>query len=291
MEKEIELLSKDRLLPLVQNRIAEFEELVLKLSASLSDAPSGFLSISPHQGSYQYFLVAENARRTETYIPREKIETARKLAQRDYNRRMLSEMLVQLNALKKFEKKYVAQKLEGYFETLHTARRSLVTPLLLPNEDFAALWQSVPYEGRPFEDDACDLRTANGERVRSKSEIIIADTLFRLGIPYRYEYPHLFLKTEDVMQKEKSKRKNLRTRSIRIFPDFTCLNVRTRGEYIWEHFGLVDSPSYAENVNEKLCMYAANDFYYGQNLIMTQETKDKPLSPWMVERLARRFLL
>ena len=32
-------------------------------------------------------------------------------------------------------------------------------------------------------------RWEKGERVRSKSEKIIADKLYMLGIPYRYEYP------------------------------------------------------------------------------------------------------
>ena len=38
--------------------------------------------------------------------------------------------------------------------------------------------------------DAPLLETSRGERVRSKSEVIIADTLDRLKIPYRYEFPH-----------------------------------------------------------------------------------------------------
>lgn len=288
MEKEF--LSRDRLLPLVQDRILEFEEIVSKLEASLSDAPSGFLSISPHQGSFQYFHVDENNQRTESYIPRKQIESARKLAQRDYDRKMLSEILVQLKALKKFAAKYDARKIEGYFETLHVARQSLVNPLMLPDKDFAERWQSVSYEGHPFEDSVGSLFTARGERVRSKSEIIIADTLFRLGIPYRYEYPYLLSKLEYVQEKDCGK-KNLRHRSVRMFPDFTCLNIRTRREFIWEHFGLIDVSTYAENVDEKLKMYTANDFYYGHNLIITQETKAKALSPWIVERLARRFLL
>lgn len=289
MENVFGLMSKDYLLPLLQKRISELDAARSKLAESLEKAPSGFLSISPHQGSYQYYHVADNEERTESYIPRTKLNLARELAQRDYNRRMLSEIEIQLDAMRKFLRKYNAEKIEGYFDSLHIARKSLVRPLIYPDKEFVANWRNDPYEGRPFE--GGELFTARGERVRSKSEIIIADTLVRLGVPYRYEYPHLFLKEEDVMQKEVGGKKNVRHRSVRIYPDFTCLNVRTRCEFIWEHFGLVDSPSYAENVNEKLCMYAANDFYYGQNLIMTQETKLKPLSPWIVERLARRFLL
>ena len=71
------------------------------------------------------------------------------------------------------------------------------------------------------------------ERVRSKSEVIIADTLARHGVPYRYEYP--------------LKLKSGRDGAFRtIHPDFLCLNVRTRAEFYWEHFGLMDDPDYLE---------------------------------------------
>lgn len=60
--------------------------------------------------------------------------------------------------------------------------------------------------------------------MRSKSEVIVADTLTRLGITYEYE-------TELVGS----------GRSIR--PDFTIIR-RTRTWY-WEHLGMLDHRSYA----------------------------------------------
>lgn len=281
-------LSKDTLLPLLRKRIAELEMIKRSLEGSLKKAPSGFLSISSHQGAYQYYFVEENAERTETYISRDKFEVAQEIAQRDYDRIMLKELSTQLNVLKKCVAKYNVNKLEECFEKLHIARRPLVQPLILSDDKFVEDWKNVFYEGKTFEENGSKLYTARGEQVRSKSEIIIADTLARLNIPYRYEYPHLFFKMEDLMRREMDGHRKSHFRPIRVYPDFTCLNVRTRQEFIWEHFGLVDSSTYAENMNEKRNMYTANDYY---NLIVTQETKTKPLSPWIVERLARHYLL
>ena len=49
--------------------------------------------------------------------------------------------------------------------------------------------------------------TIKGERVRSKSEKIIADELYRYQIPYKYEFP-LTLATHN--------------RNIQLYPDFTA---------------------------------------------------------------------
>ena len=45
------------------------------------------------------------------------------------------------------------------------------------------------FTGKPFEINAPEYYTASGVRVRSKSEVIIADALDHAGVPYRYEYP------------------------------------------------------------------------------------------------------
>ena len=68
--------------------------------------------------------------------------------------------------------------------------------------------------------------TAKGEYVSSKSEKIIADTLTKNNINYVYELP-LRLKGYGTVK-----------------PDFTVLNKRTRQEYVWEHFGMMDGNVY-----------------------------------------------
>ena len=129
-----------------------------------------------------------------------------------------------------------------------------------PDEEYIAAWLHHPYTGKPFEINAPEYYTASGTRVRSKSEVIIADALARTNIPYRYEHPTTI--------------KGWGT----LYPDFTCLDIRTREEVIWEHFGLMGDPDYTENAVQKLAHYAASGYILGKNLIATFESTSTPLS-------------
>ena len=181
MERVIEHLSKDCLLPLLRERIAELSSVVAALSKRLSRAPIGVLNVSPHRGGFQYFRVTAKTGRKGEYIPEEKMSLASAIAQRDYDVKMRAELQKLRGVLEKCVAKYDASVAENLYALLHPARRSLVTPLVYPDEDFVARWSAVKYAGRDFDADVPVLMTARGERVRSKSEIIIADALFRRG--------------------------------------------------------------------------------------------------------------
>ena len=323
MERVIEHLSKDCLLPLLRERIAELSNVEVVLSKKLSRAPTGVLNVSPHRGGFQYFRVTEKTGRKGEYIPEEKMSLASAISQRDYDAKMLNELQKLRSALEKCVAKYDVSVVENLYAQLHPARRSLVTPLVYPDEDFVARWSAVKYAGRDFDADVPVLMTARGERVRSKSEIIIADALFRRGIPYRYEFPHELLHvgtreaemaheagamlgagamcgTSDRAAEVRKGRRDaggtrgeLRARArkrVVVYPDFTCLNVRTRQEFVWAHFGMIDVPEYCQNMASKMEMYLMNGFCLGKNFVMTTETYDRPLSSMMVEKMLEQLV-
>ena len=244
------------------------------------------------------------------------------IAQRDYDAKILAEIQRLRWVLEKCVEKYDVSIAENLYARLHPARRSLVTPLVYPDEDFVARWSAVKYAGRDFDADGPVLMTARGERVRSKSEIIIADALFRRGIPYRYEYPHELLLAGACdagahetgaargVEASHAARDNaggaraghrcaggthaeLRVRgrkSVVVYPDFTCLNVRTRKEFVWEHFGMIDVPEYCQNMASKMELYLQNGFCMGKNFVMTTETHDRPLNSMMVEKMLEQLV-
>ena len=109
--------------------------------------------------------------------------------------------------------------------------------------------------------------------MRSKSEVIIADLLFREGVPYRYEYP-LYIEGIGL-----------------VFPDFLTLNKRTRKEYFLEHFGMMDDPNYLEKALQKIQLLANNNIYPGENLILSFETKKSPLNQNELRKLIQHYLL
>ncbi|MEV0299413.1 hypothetical protein [Nocardia sp. NPDC050710] len=120
-------------------------------------------------------------------------------------------------------------------------------------------------------------RTAAGELVRSKSEVIVANTLRHLGITYHYEHP---LVMPD---------------GTRRLPDFTAYPPASPPVY-WEHLGMLNNPKYRSDWEAKKAWYAAHgilphDRGGGNNgtLVWSDEGVDGPgIAADAIEALARR---
>lgn len=136
----------------------------------------------------------------------------------------------------------------------------------------AVEWSAASYERNPLHPEQLLHKTVSGERVRSKSEAMIAMLLHLNAIPYRYECA-------------------LSLGSVTLFPDFTIRHPGTGALYYWEHFGLMDDPAYAKNAGSKLSLYAANGIIPSVHLITTYETKAYPLNAGMIEHLISYYFL
>ncbi|MGU9937962.1 ATP-dependent DNA helicase [Empedobacter brevis] len=92
--------------------------------------------------------------------------------------------------------------------------------------------------------------TENGERVRSKSEVIIANQLKENEINYTYE-------------------ENLTIGNVNLHPDFTLIidNIT----YYWEHLGMLDDKKYRTNWDRKKKTYASLGITEESTLIITTE--------------------
>lgn len=106
--------------------------------------------------------------------------------------------------------------------------------------------------GENFYEDRLVHKTARGELVRSKSEVIIANALYYHNLDYVYE-PELVLEG-------KIKR-----------PDFKIADEDTGDEWYWEHCGMMDDPKYKKHWEEKKAFYKKNGIEEGKNLIVTYD--------------------
>lgn len=282
----MEELSPNQLAPQIEKRLAELQNLLFTKKKSYEKAPQGRIRISQNGGHPEYYLVTERGSLRGKYLPHSQKTLARQLAQKDYDARLIKLLQKEISALQNYMKQTSnGRAIPELYDSLCPARRSLITPAILTNEQYAARWQDVSWTGRPFASDAPYICTARGERVRSKSEVIIADTLFRYNIPYRYEFPITLkrINSADI-------RRDF-GRSVTLYPDFLCLNTRTRTEFYWEHFGLMDSTEYSNNAAGKLRLYTENGILAGRNLIITMETQTEPPSIKALEKLIEEFLL
>jgi len=92
--------------------------------------------------------------------------------------------------------------------------------------------EPVEVEPRRFLEKSLINRTARGELVRSKAEVIIADLLRSRGVDYQYEAP-------------------LGSR----FPDFTVDDAASGRTVYWEHLGMLEDPAYRARWQHKLVWY------------------------------------
>ena len=298
-----ELLSPDVDLSSLQAKAEELLAAIEVKTRNLKNAPEGRLRISQRKSGTYYYHVTGSSPEWGDYLPQTESKSIAQLVQKEYDQTVLAEMQRELKAIDRFLKSYHPENLQQVYSSMLPARRKLVQLLRLPDEEYASRWLAVKYKGKPFAEGSPELVTSRGERVRSKSEIIIADTLDRLKIPYRYEFPHqLKVRRNSRGQgdslcnpsgnKQGGGRQHDSSRRIVTFhPDFTCLNLRTRREFIWEHFGRMDDPEYIAETLGKFETYTANGIFPGESLIFTMETQERPLNPATVEALAKKFLL
>lgn len=135
------------------------------------------------------------------------------------------------------------------------------------NDPLAKAWAQEPHDGNSYRTEHLKYQTLKGHLVRSKSERFIADTLFRLKIPYRYEFP-------------------LSLEGYKLHPDFTIL--KPDGKYIlWEHFGLLDNEDYLKNTMNKIKLYKSAGFSQHTNLICT--TEEDLTEKSLIEDIILRF--
>ncbi len=253
----------------LRNELQKLTELEKQAERFVKTAPEGKLRCAINKGSYQYYIGSE-------YQGKKKRKTVQKIAQKEYWQKMLPCIKKQKLALHNLLMALDVYALDKVYEKLHPARKELVDPYIKPMDDIVGEFESIAYKGKEFaEEDTTSYYTEKGERVRSKSEKIIADTLNQKGIPYHYELPIKL---------------NYRNRMVVVYPDFTVLNKRTGKRYFLEHLGMMDKPSYYEKAMWKIDVYEKNGILLGEELIITHETAGSPLDTNVLEKYVERKL-
>lgn len=255
-------------------RINELKKLQETLSTSIKNGPKGALVVSSRKSRSEYYQRKEGKC---TYISNKNQELIKSLAQMDYQRKTIQTCKNEIKFLTKLIHKYKAKGSRGintsntYF-TQSKKRQNLTTPVTYSNKMYIENWEQKEYQPKRLYKDQVTYQTQKGEIVRSKSELIIANILKENNIPYHYEYP-------------------FETPQGTFHPDFLCLNVRTRQEFYWEHFGMMDDPEYLKTTLQKLNTLSENNLIPGKNLITTFEASDTPISASYVQKLIDEFLV
>lgn len=260
-----------------RNRLDQLIILEEQLVASLLNFPDGSLRVSSNRGRttfYRDWKDSESGASKSSYLKNSEAELVSLLAQKGYEKKLLKLVQKQIAILESVPAKLLDDDcLDQVYEGLSETRKALVTPFRLPDAEYLTRWKSEEFSSSLFHTENLRFTTNNKERVRSKSEMIIADRLSEFFIPYRYE--------EKIVLKD----------GTVCFPDFTILDLRTRSRIYWEHFGMVDQKSYSNGMVEKIEKYLNNDILLGENLIVTFESNDHPLDKTTVDTTIMKYLL
>ena len=290
MGKKLEDISplSQQIEELLNQRASDLLALIETKEHALKNAPSGSVRIVQRRNNVlQFYKKTTPGDYQGTYMPREDDALARRLVQKDYDQRALEQAKRELRVIQHFQTSLQKNSVDTAYVALDSTRKTLVTPATLTDTQYAERWQKVPYHQTKIHGDNKKLRTDNGDLVRSKSEVIIANALKNNNVPYRYEFPLVIERKEGDSENTAS---FVNGDYCEFHPDFYCLNVRTRQEYAWEHFGMMDDPEYAARAVAKLSLYSANGYFPGKNLIISMESKSTQIDSLEINRLINEYL-
>ena len=259
-----------KIITILKQEQKRLESLIRRAEKSLSLAPKGSVLVKRYKKGVQYYYREDPKDRNGTYMPAAERDRAIALVQKAYNRKILAAAKEQWKVLGSFLANYCPDVLADVYEKESELRQILLHPYELPNKQFVTTWEAVDYERKPFSENAPVHYTDREERVRSKSEVMIANALLKEGIPYRYECP-------------------LRLGDRTIPPDFTALRVRDRKEIYWEHLGMMDDTEYRNSAFQRIRLFEANGIFPGDQLILTIETYRMPLNTAVVQQMIRHY--
>lgn len=233
---------------------------IRQMERTLPLLPDGFLTkcnnsyykVTSHDGQKDQLIISPG------YHGREQLISD--LQEKRYIQKSLPALKKNLKLIESFLNKYQLYDLEKICNDLPEVYQDFDFRHLQFEDDICrSSWTAFPQSENPAFPENLKHQSDGGLLTRSKAEAMIATKLEHEGILFKYE-PSLWLGEHH------------------IYPDFAALHQIERRIIYWEHGGLMDVPEYAVNMMEKLRVYSEHGIHLGDNLILTWETSNNPLT-------------
>lgn len=267
------LLPATQLYTLAQKRHDELYEVQKQLVKNSLHYPDGEIRIVRNKKWLQYYIRENPQQRSGTYLSKKESQKLKAYIQKKYEKEILKLINLEISIITKFlkETNSITDQLKEIYSKNPNEIKKYILPIDMSDNDYANEWLSIPYEGKKITDIDSEFITDKGEHVRSKSELNIANLLYKNKIPYKYECP-LVLRN-----------------GVVIYPDFTVLNVKKRKVLYWEHRGMMDDRDYSKHTVQRIKEYQKDGYYPGNDLIITEETATCPLGTKDIEATIRNY--
>ena len=265
----------------LSNLLLEYRKLERQQRNELKRLPPGQLTIRRNHGAINYIqlLPAEIAKSDEKSSSAPKRirrgitrnqDMIRALARKRYLQESLALLEKNIPALKKFIAAHEAPTPDNLLKKISSNFDQLPPEMFLPRLQARNDWACADYRRSTYNPKGKIHMTGRGLRVRSKSEVIIAEKLDAFGVPFRYE-------------------QMLYIENYSFSPDFVML----QGEELkyWEHCGLVNDPAYMKRHKWKLNMYEKAGIVPWRNLIITYDDANGTIDSRIIEAEIKNKLL
>lgn len=212
------------------------------------------------------------------YISNTNIKLAQQIAMRDYLTDAYKNLLMHLAAVQTLLSFEREDKVDGCYTKLVEGRKHLISPLVGTPQQKIDAWRQEEYVQNTQYPENLVHETERGERVRSKSEEMIANYLYSMKdyIDYKYERP-LVLRVNG--------------KNETIYPDFTIINLRTGDKFILEHVSRLDASGYHDKFVWKHNAYLMNGFVQKGKVLYSFESEGQPFTLKYVKKLVQDTVL
>ena len=249
----------------VKELIGTLEKEIENNKCELEELPEGTLGYLYENGKTRLFYRCRGKRRTinSNVDMLKKLGRKRVLCDQIKTDRENLRLLITLrNHLRDTSPYKLIRKMPQAYQHLHESY-FLKPPQL-------SAWSNAPYNQSCKYTERKTHQTSFGLFVRSKSEQLIAELLYKYGTEFRYE--------EVVV-----------INGIEYAPDFS-IRLKNGKIIYWEHFGMMTQHGYVNSFYNKLNAYRNGGIIPGVNLIATYDDENGNLSTTVVEGIIKGML-
>lgn len=232
----------------------------------LKTMPPGSLVFMSGKNKVSYIQLIPASEKTEGRRLRRAINKdpylVESLARKKYLQKSIELLEKEIERLELFLQRSSPPDAEAVLQSLPEAYKTLPESMFFPRKGTAWKWATAEYNQSTYNPHEKIQLSVGGLRVRTKSELLIADRLEAYQLPFRYE-------------------ETVGYRQYDFSPDFSIMT--KEGIIYWEHCGLMSDPRYRRRNEWKLQIYNKMGIVPWKNLIITYDTEDGGLDLRIIE--------
>lgn len=255
----------------ISSHLERCEKRTAMLNEKISSLPAGKIQ-SYVNGNYRSWRFVDEEGKKH-YMSKNNFELARLLALKRIYMAELHDLEAEAEACRRYLRCKDRSKhmLDQELLTMPPDLRKLVGESFKTSDERIAAWENTPYEKYDqYPENLIHPTLKEDLMVRSKIEADMANNLFILKIPFKYE-------------------KMTVIGNNKFAPDFTALDVRTFQEILIEVFGMMDKPEYRKQYIKKMTEYINCGYIPGINLLTFYEFSTAPLNPLLIRESLEDF--